>query len=174
MYVVLGTMSLVIFLLFLSIISKKPTNQPKDDDIPTPSIPVLLTDCISEMNWSEVENEFIRLQLEKQRDLINLKKAYEEIIQLSPHKSIKKSFRLYFHINEESGFIDVFAKEDGDFYTEYMIDHEDWCNLLTYQISDKSLRKYPKPTLVCATLFMMTTVGYSSEEILLKKQAHTG
>jgi hypothetical protein len=167
-------MSLVLFLLFLSIISKKPNKHLEEDDIPTPSIPVVFTDCLSEMNWREVENEIIRLKLDKQRDLTKMKNAYEEINQLSPVKSMERSFSLYFHINEESGFVDVFAKEDGDFYTEYMIDHEDWCKLLTYQISDKSLRKYPKPTLVCATLFMMTTVGYSSEEILLKKQAHTG
>jgi hypothetical protein len=136
--------------------------------------PVSLANCISDVSWEEVEEEIIRLQLDKQRDMPHMKKAFEELLHLKPNEEQHKKFVLYLHLNEKRKFIDVYSKEEGDFYTEYMIDQDEWEKVLTYTISHEMLHTCTKPTIVCATLFSMTTAGYSSNEIREKKRATAG
>jgi hypothetical protein len=165
---------IVLFLLFIWLSIEKPESKHTQNNISTPSIPIPFSSCISEVSWEEVEIEFTRLALDKQREISRMQQAYEELLDLQPTPHIGKSFTLHYHLNEKNEFIDVFAQEDEDFYTEYMIDHEEWHNILAYNISGESLGNYTKPTLVCATLYSITTAGYSSLEILQKKRAHTG
>lgn len=153
---------ITIFILFLFIwfliqkLSKRDTNKISD------VLPISLATCISEVSWEEVEKEFFRLHLNKQRNVLSLKQAYDELLQLQPNNSLETPFVLYLHLNEERNFIDVYAKEEGDFYTEYMIDKARWENILAYTISREIMDKYSKPTLVCATLFSITADGYTS------------
>jgi hypothetical protein len=168
----IGITALLLILVWITIQKSKSIDN-KEQNLTT-SDPISLATCISEVSWEEVEKELIRLNLDKQRDMLQMKQAYEELLHLHPADSLKKQFILYLHLNEEKKFVDVYTKEEGDFYTEYMIDQDEWKNVLAYTISREIMNKYSKPTLVCATLFSMTTVHYSSKEIFHKKQAPTG
>lgn len=162
----------LLLLVWLSIQKWKSSNKEKNTE--TSMAPVSLTTCILEVSWEEIEKEMVRLRLNKHRDIFQMKQTYEELLHLKPNDSQNKQFILYMHLNEERDFIEVYSKEEGDVYTEYMIDQDEWENVLAYSVSSEMLNSYSKPTIVCATLFSITSNGYSSKEIIEKKQAPTG
>lgn len=175
MKVAVGIGIITAFLLLLVWLSiQKWKSSDKEKNTETSMAPVSLTTCILELSWEEIEKEMVRLRLDKQRDIFQMKLTYEELLQLKPNGSQNSQFVLYLHLNEARDFIDVYSKEEGDFYTEYMIDQDEWENVLAYTISSEMLNNYSKATIVCATLFSITSNGYSSKEIIEKKQAPAG
>ncbi|MCH5586569.1 hypothetical protein MK805_16645 [Shimazuella sp. AN120528] len=164
----MGIITLLLFLILWFFIRKSKSTGNKEI-LTLPSF----ASCLTDVSWDEVEEELIRLHLDKLRNLSQLKQTYEELFYLQPNNSLEKQFVLYLHLNEERKFIDVYAKEKGDLYTEYMIDEDEWKNVLAYEVSKEALDKYSKPTLVCATLFTITAARYSSNKISQRKQAPT-
>lgn len=168
----IGIITFLLSLLWLSI--QKWKSSSKEKNIKTTIASASLATCVSEVNWEEIEKEVVRLQIDKQRDISQMKEAFQELLHLKPNETQNKRFVLYLHLNEAREFIEVYSKEEGDFYTEYMIDQDEWERVLAYTISSEMLNNYSKPTIVCATLFSMTTAGYSSKEIIKKKRAPAG
>ncbi|MXQ55589.1 DUF6557 family protein [Shimazuella alba] len=170
----IGTIIILISLFVTLIIRNQKRKHYQEENIATIP-PLSFHQLIQNMTWTDVEKEMIRLSLDKKRELSQMKLAYGVLLKLEPANYLeKKNYELHLYINEKSSFIDVCTKEDGDPYTEYMIDHEEWHNILAYYISSKSLLQYEKPTLVSAILYSMTTNGFSLEELHQSIEAHTG
>lgn len=167
-----GILLLYGFISFL--IKKAPRNtKHKTDDKQQVSPSICFQDLIQDVTWSEIAEVLNRFVLYRQRDLERMHQSYKELLQIQPLQATLH-FQLFLHMSEERQFIDVYTKEQGDPYTEYMIDHDDWRKVLSYHINSDDLQKYGKLTFVTAVLYCITSVGYSRTEVMNKKQAITG
>lgn len=166
--------TIILCIIFIALAIQNHKNQNNKHQTKAVQESVSFRQLMQEISWSQIEQEMIRLKLDEKRELSLVKLAYETLLSHEPSKTQERNFSLYLHINEDRGFIDVCSKEEGDLYTEYMIEYEDWKNILAYTVSANSLQQYDKTTLVSAILYSMTTNGFSQNELNQSFQVHTG